>query len=183
MRSTRSDRKTRSTQLVLLATGTLVAAVAACMPADAARDVQGPANFVEAPSAPVDSTRDTATVVVTGPTLVAFFPSNTQARVDADSGDFATATDDFMYYLGNAQDSLAARGVKVEVRIADTLTLETPGANGRRWQWVPQKDSSEVGYYLVTPGKAPLILYGVQVTEDLLEAVDRQRGATGEAPR
>ena len=165
----------RSTELVRLAALALVA-VAACMPADAARDVQGPANLA---AAPLDATTpDTATVVVTGPTLVAFFPANTQARVDADSGDFATAADDFMYYLGNAQDSLTARGVKVEVRIADTLKFES---TGHIWRWTPPRDSSEIGYYLTAPGRLPQVLYGVQVTEDLIDAAATHLG-TGPTP-
>lgn len=176
----------RSSFLVLLVP--LSMALASCAPADAPRGelidtsraaASGP-TVMPAPTVRDTTTArdtitkpDTATIVVTGPTLVAFFPSNTQARVDADTGstDFATIADDFMYYLGDAQEPLAARGVKVEIRLSDTLSLATTGEGARRWRWAPDPDSAEVGYYLVSPTHGPQVLYGVKVTDELLKAV------------
>ena len=165
----------------------LLAAGAACAPAKAPPEARtesaataavAPPAITPAPDAENAAT-DTATIVVRGPTLVAFLPSNTKARVDADStgSGISTAVDDLMYYLGDASDSLAARGVTIHVKIADTLSLATTGPGARRWRWAPARDSSEIGYYLVSPDRPAHVLYGVQMNERLLDAVARHLGA------
>ena len=129
------------------------------------------------------SARDTSTIVVEGPMIVAFMPANIGHQVDADtSGDVATVMDDFMWYIAEASDSLAARGVVLQVRAADTLRFEVRGQGARRWSWAPPRDSADIGFYLVSPTRGPHVLYGVQVMPELVQAVFEQLGA-GAAPR
>ena len=164
-----------------------VATGAACAPGKAPPEARtefattataAPTASTPAPDAEGAAT-DTATIIVSGPTLVAFLPSNSKARVDADStgGGISTAIDDLMFYLGDASDTLAARGVTIHVKIADTLSLATTGPNARRWRWTPAGDSAEIGYYLVSPDRPARVLYGVQVNERLVDAVARHLGA------
>ena len=120
-------------------------------------------------SASPTTSADTMTVVVEGPTIVAFVPAGLEARVDADStGEVATVTDDFFHYFAEATGSLSDMGVKWRVREADTLAF---ARGDRRWTWAPPADSSYVGYYLASPGTPPLVLYGVHVDDELVELV------------
>ncbi|HKP76219.1 MAG TPA: hypothetical protein VJT67_11895 [Longimicrobiaceae bacterium] len=112
----------------------------------------------------VATPRDSTWVEVRGPTLVAFWPAHAQAVIDSD-GDDATALDDFGYHLASAESALRALGVRV-------VSLEGPRfhlvAGGRTTEFVVPRDSADLGYYLIAPGRAPAIAYGVLTDADLV---------------
>jgi hypothetical protein len=150
--------------IVLLA---LLLAVLACVetPHRAAPDssrVDAPVARQRAYSAP---RADSATVLVQGPALVAFYPELTQAQVDS-SEELATVFDDFSYHLSTAADSLRALGIAVTERRVGQIQLREAG----RWRaFIPEKDSAAVGYLFVSPGRADRVYYGVMSNSDLIE--------------
>jgi hypothetical protein len=165
----------RPTNALLAAALSLV--LTACTPGDARHaDTMASTAAAIVPRAPADSVHappatpaDTMTVLVDGPTLVAFVPAGLQARMDADTtGEVVTVTDDFFHYLSEASDQLAGMQVALRVREADTLAFRS---GARRWTWAPAADSSYVGYYLASPSRPPLVLYGVHVDDELVELV------------
>ncbi len=112
------------------------------------------------------NTPDNAVVVVSGPTLIGFFPKVNQREVDEDQ-DLAEILSDFQYHLGRAREHLERRGVSVyelytaEIRIHEAGAVRT---------FVPDSDRVNLGVYLVSPGQEPQILYGVMTDVDLLMA-------------
>lgn len=116
----------------------------------------------------LDSTRaaDSAAVHVHGPTLIAFFPTVTQAQVDS-SDDLATVLDDFTFHLGSANDSLTKLGFVVIDRPHGTFLI-VDGAGSR--QITPALDSADVGYVFIAPGRRDHLAYGVMASLDLVEA-------------
>jgi hypothetical protein len=108
---------------------------------------------------------DSATVLVQGPMLVAFYPQVTQAQVDS-SEELATVFDDFTYHLSTAADSLRALGITVVERPVGQIRLMEAG---RRREFVPAKDSAYVGYVFASPGRADRVYYGVMTNSDLLD--------------
>ena len=146
----------------------LLIAIPACgeQPQGAARDsarVVAPAARARSDSAPAN---DSGLVHIQGPTLVAFYPQVTQAQIDS-SEDLATVLDDFSYHLSTAMDSLRALGITVEDRPTGRLQLLD---GGRRRQFLPAKDSADVGYVFLAPGQAEKVYYGVMTNADLVEA-------------
>jgi hypothetical protein len=111
--------------------------------------------------------RDSTWVDVTGPTLIAFLPPNAGALLDS-AGDAATALDDFGYYLASASDSLRALGVRVVSVESRTLHVVV---DGRTTVFRVARDSADLGYYLVAPGRAAVVRYGAQTDADLIDAV------------
>jgi hypothetical protein len=108
---------------------------------------------------------DSATVLVQGPTLVAFYPQVTQAQVDS-SEELATVFDDFSYHLSTATDGLRALGIAATERPVGQIQLREAG----RWRaFIPAKDSAAVGYLFVSPGRADRVYYGVMSHSDLIE--------------
>ena len=107
---------------------------------------------------------DSAVVVVTGPTFVGFFPPVTEAQTAADES-LNSTLDDFGWHLSAATTALRARGYAVEARFADTLHFRS---GARRWRFVPP-DSARIGYYLVAPGRAPLVVPHVHTDDELVE--------------
>src|SRR5688500_5056632 len=120
-----------------------------------------------APATAIDSgfasVADSASVVVTGPTLVGFFPIRTNEQLERDSG-LATALDDFAYHIGTAMDSLYAAGFTVHYRGGDTLWLRT---TTDRWRFVRPTDSSDVGYVMTDSERNMASIYGVRGYVDL----------------
>jgi hypothetical protein len=118
--------------------------------------------------------RDSMWVTVRGPTLVAFWPANAVAALDS-GGASASALDDFGYYLSAADSGLRSLGVRV-VNVGGRTFHVVAGAATTSFSVPP--DSSDIGYYLVAPGRAPEVYYGVQTDTDLLDAA-RQYIRTG----
>jgi hypothetical protein len=113
-------------------------------------------------------------VDVTGPTLIAFYPPSASALIDA-GDDQATALDDFGYHLASATDSLRALGVRV-VSVGSRVLHVVDGA--RTTVFAVPRDSADLGYYLVAPGRAPVVYHGVRADVELLDAAHEYlRGA------
>jgi hypothetical protein len=124
-------------------------------------------------AAPVDST----TVLVQGPVLVAFYPAVSQAAVDS-SEDLATVFDDFSFHLSTATDSLRALGITVTERPVGQIRLSE---GGRKREFVPAKDSADVGYLFVIPGQPDRVRYGVMTNSDLVDAARHYLAARGQS--
>jgi len=125
------------------------------------------ADVPRAAAAPVR--RDSTWVDVTGPTLIAFYPSNAAGLLDS-AGDAGTALDDFGYYLAQASDSLRALDVRVVSVTGQPLHIVT---DGRVTEFRSARDSADLGYYLVAPGRSAVVLYGAQTDVDLIDAAVR----------
>jgi hypothetical protein len=97
---------------------------------------------------------------------VAFWPAHAQAVIDG-GGDGATALDDFGYHLASADSTLRALGFRV-------VSVEGPRfhvvSGGRATVFAAPRDSADLGYYLIAPGRAPTVFYGVQTDADLVQA-------------
>ena len=109
--------------------------------------------------------RDSTWVEVGGPTLIAFVgPAST-----ADSGnpDLAEALGDFSYHLGTASSNLRDLGFRVMV-VESSRFFVVRGA--RVDTFTVPKDGADIGYYLVAPGRTPVVSYGVQTNGDLIDA-------------
>jgi len=104
-------------------------------------------------------------VEVTGPTLIAFYPPNAAALIDA-GGDAATALDDYGYHLASATDGLRALGVQV-VSVGSRVLHVVQ--DGRPIVFTVPPDSADLGYYFAAPARAPAVYYGVRTDSDLLE--------------
>lgn len=117
---------------------------------------------------------DSVWVDVKGPTLVGFYPIRTNEQLEKDAG-LASALDDFAYHIGTAMDSLYAQGFTVHYRGGDTLWLRTPS---KRWRFVRDADSAEVGYVMSDTSRNMAVLYGVRGYVDLIEYAHEFR-ATG----
>lgn len=138
------------------------------------RPASPPAERAAGEAAPAATPRDSTWVEVRGPTLVAFWPARAQAALDS-GGDDATALDDFGYHLASADSALRALGFRIV------------GVEGRRFHLVSggwaaafavPADSADVGYYMIAPGRAPAVSYGVRTDDDLV-ATARQYLAAG----
>jgi hypothetical protein len=115
----------------------------------------------------------TPTFHVLRPTILAFFPRTSEAELAKDP-DLNETLSDFQLYAGQVRQPLQARGIdfrevysrSFSVRVGGRITYFTPG-------------KVQVGYYLIAPGKKPLIRYGVMTDDDLLQVADRYFGTTG----
>jgi hypothetical protein len=124
------------------------------------------------------SALDSLAVRVDGPTLIAFYPTVTQAQVDS-SADLATVLEEFSLYLSTAQDSLRALGfVIIERPPGPFRVIDRTGS--RHINLRP--DSADVGYVFVAPGRPHRVFYGV-VTNPELIAAGRTFLATGQDQR
>lgn len=100
---------------------------------------------------------------VTGPTVIAFFPAVPQDEIEEDM-DTNDALDDFQWYVRQARQPLAESGIQLHEVYGSRLLLRI---RGKTRTFVP--DEPKVGYYFVTPGKKPLVSYGVDTDEDLFD--------------
>jgi hypothetical protein len=149
---------------------TLLLAILACdeTPDKAAPDSVRVASSVSGKGSDSMPRTDSGTVLVQGPTLVAFYPTATQAQVDS-SEELATVFDDFSHHLSTAADSLRALGITITVRPAGLIQLLE---GSRRREFIPASDSADVGYLFLAPGRAHRVHYGVMTNSEL---VDRAR--------
>jgi hypothetical protein len=109
---------------------------------------------------------------VVRPTILAFFPRTSDAKL-AKEPDLNEALSDFQLYAGRVRQPLRARGIDFR-EVYDRRFLVQVGA--RIVSFAPGK--LQVGYYLIAPGKKPLIRYGVMTDSDLLQLSDRYFAAT-----
>ena len=110
-------------------------------------------------------------VVVTGPTIVAFFPvTKAELQKDADTNE---ALADFQFYAKQVREPLKKTGIEFSevyaqsfrVRIGQEATVFRPA-------------KGNVGYYLIVPGKKPRIEYDVMTNTDLLQVANEYFGTS-----
>lgn len=101
-----------------------------------------------------------APTMVSGPTIVAFFPV-TPAEADSD-GDVSEALSDFTFYAHKAAPRLKRAGIQFKVVNERSFQLRI---NGRV---VVVRVGEDSGYYLVGPGKKPHMERGVMTDDDLV---------------
>jgi hypothetical protein len=91
------------------------------------------------------------TVVVKGPTIIAFF-----SPAKADDPDANEALADFQHYATRDRNSFATLGIEFREVYAPSFRVRV-GVNATTFR----VGSAGVGYYLIAPGKKPRIEYGV----------------------
>ncbi len=113
-------------------------------------------------TAPMQARIHQPLVVVSKPTVIAFFPT-TQAQVDRDA-DTSEAIDDFNFYVFQVKERFAKAGITIQIVNAPSFRVQ---ADGETLDFPNSK--KQVGYYFIAPGKKPRIEYGVMTDQDLLE--------------
>jgi hypothetical protein len=107
--------------------------------------------------------QDPTVVVITRPTVVAFFPPVTDAELEKDP-DMNEVLSDFQVYAREARKRLEAAGVEFKEVYARSFVIEI---HGKKKIFRPGK--IEVGYYFVAPDKPPKAQYGVMVTDSIVD--------------
>jgi hypothetical protein len=101
-------------------------------------------------------------VVVNGPTVVAFFPSVTDAELAKDP-DTNESLADFQLYATSVREELRSAGIEFEEIYASSFAVR---CRAKTTTFRPKKTT--VGYYFITPGRAPRVEYGVMTDVDIL---------------
>ena len=114
-------------------------------------------------------------VVVTGPSVIAFWlvPAS-DAVLEADPG-LASALDDQQYYWAETRPQLEAAGIAALDQPGRQFLVREPW---RQWVFVAHPDSGATGFLLTEPGQAPRVLYGRHFPDEVLAAA---RAAFGTA--
>jgi len=116
-------------------------------------------------------------IEVRGPTLIAFFPLVDTERAE-EMQDQIDMLDDFYHHLNSAGETLGAAGVTIHVRPAGEIRI----IDGDRARVLtPPSDGSDIGYYMVAPGRDPRLVVGVYTDVDLIEAAGRHLGISAPA--
>ena len=95
------------------------------------------------------------------PTVVAFFEPVTEAELDKDA-DLNEVLSDFQWYAGKIRKPLQESGIEFHVVYARSFRIRI--RNKANTFHV----GNRVGYYFVTPGKKPLVQYGVDTDDDIV---------------
>jgi hypothetical protein len=112
-------------------------------------------------------------VVVSGPTVVAFFRPVPPGQLNKDS-EMTEALADFQFYARSVCAPLRKAGIKFYDLYTHSFGLRV----GNKWiTFRPAKEN--VGYYFVAPGKKPRIEYGVMTDSDLLQVANAYFGIQG----
>ena len=93
-------------------------------------------------------------------TIIAFCPSSTKS--DATDTDSNETLSDFEYYAERVKLPLNKAGVEFQVLHARSFRIHLAS------QTITFRPKADVGYYLIAPGKKPLIEYGVMTDSDLM---------------
>ena len=134
--------------------------------------VQEKANPSRSETSASRESTDKQVVLITGHTLIGFFPKVDQADVDADQ-DLAQVLSDFQYHLGGAREHLRQKGVRVYELYASEIRIEEAGAFRT---FSPDSGGVALGFCLVSPGREPQVMYGVMTDVDLLIAAHQYFG-------
>lgn len=110
-------------------------------------------------------------VVVTGRTVVAFFPPTSEAELQKDP-DTNEALADFQLYASRVRDQLEKSGIEFHELYAHSFRVRVGKAVTT---FHPTK--IDVGYYFIIPGKKPRIEYGVMTDADLMQVANEYFGA------
>jgi hypothetical protein len=103
-------------------------------------------------------------IIVNGPTVIAFFPSVTDAELSKAS-DTNEALADFQLYSTRVRPRLNDAGIHFEEVYASSFAIRCAT---KTTTFRPQK--GHVGYYFIAPGKPPHIEYGVLTDVDIVQA-------------
>lgn len=114
---------------------------------------------------------DRQLVVVSGDTIIAFFPPISDSELDKDP-DLNETLSDFQFYVGNVRNPLRNMKIEFQVIYARSFRIRT-GNNVRTFR--PQK--ADVGYYFIAPGKKPRVEYGVMTDTDLIQVAHEYFGS------
>ena len=122
------------------------------------------------PFAPATANHKQRTIVVSGKTIIAFFPPVTKAELDKDP-DTNEALSDFQYYAGAVREPLKKERIlfhelytySFRLRVGQTVSTFRPAR-------------IQIGYYFVAPGKKPRIQYGVMTDVDLMQMANEYFG-------
>jgi hypothetical protein len=101
-------------------------------------------------------------IVVSGPTVVAFFPSVTERDLSHDP-DLNESLSDFQFSAQSVRGELHDAGIEFQKIYASPFGVKC-GAKTKTFR--PQK--TPVGYYFVEPGKSPQVEYGAMTDADIL---------------
>jgi len=114
---------------------------------------------------PGASRADTATVVVTRPTVIAYLVMP-KGAVDT-SADLAVLADDWNVAMATLGDSLEAHGIGIALVTEARLRVRM---TGRRDVQLALDDSSAAGYVFARPGSAPCVRRRPAELDDVLRA-------------
>jgi hypothetical protein len=109
-------------------------------------------------------------VVVRGPTILAFFEPVTQAELEK-YPDINETLADFQFYATSVRAPLRKAGIKFHELYAHSFRLRV---GNRLTTFRPIK--AGVGYYLIAPGRKPLVEYGVITDSDLVQIANAYFG-------
>ena len=109
------------------------------------------------------------TIEIQQDTVIAFYtPAPMSVDPNADSNE---ALSDFQFYAESVQQPLGKLRIDFKVLYVRSFRLHF---NGRNTEFRPKSDTA--GYYLIAPGRKPLIEYGVMTDADLLLVAKRYFG-------
>lgn len=129
--------------------------------------------FIAAPL-PSQSVKKTPCFDIVRPTIVAFFAPVTKNGLPDE--EVNESLSDFQFYSRIVKQDLAKAGIDFHVVYAGAFCLGA-GANVETFSIAKEG----VGYYLVAPGKRPLVEHGVMTDADLLQVADQYFGLTVQA--
>jgi len=99
-------------------------------------------------------------IVITRPTIVAFFPP---VNSDASDSDTNEALADFQIYTARVRRPLRSRGIEFRELYVHSLRIRV-GTSVSTF-----RPKVYVGYYFIAPGRKPRVEYGVHTDDELLE--------------
>jgi len=112
----------------------------------------------------------TPTIDVTGPIILAFFVPVTEAQL-RQSPETSESLADFQHYVAQVRPALSTRGIELREVRAERFTIR----QGAMTTLYAVKKNG-VGYCLASPGKEPLVQFGVLTDADLLKLADKYFG-------
>ncbi|MDR3753799.1 MAG: hypothetical protein P4K93_08945 [Terracidiphilus sp.] len=115
-----------------------------------------------AASKPQNSNEKIPTFEIKGPTIITYFREISQAELDRGEGD-AEAASDYSYYLHNVEGRMESSGITLKSILGAHFRVKI----GNKVLDV-RDNGVGVGYYFITPGKAPRLEKGVMTDEDLV---------------
>jgi hypothetical protein len=110
---------------------------------------------------PTGAAQTLKVIVVSGPTVIAFFPPVTEKDL-LDDPDTNEALSDFQFYAQMVRGELHDAGIDFQEIYASSFGVK---CKGKIKTFHPQKE--QIGYYFVMPGKSPHVEYGVMTDADI----------------
>jgi hypothetical protein len=116
---------------------------------------------------PIVTAQTAKLIVVSGPTVIAFFPPVTEKDLSEDP-DTNESLSDFQLYAQRVRGKLHDAGIDFQEMYASSFGVK---CGGKTKTFHPQK--IQVGYYFVAPGKSPHVEYGVMTDADILHVAKK----------